>query len=190
MFTAGSLFAACGNGNNQSTGADTSLVDTTKKEATQDNDAKFKHDSVMKEDADAVVDAYSGGLFEKSVADQASEKAMADDVKNFAKQLSADHGQLNDQLTSTATNYNITLPSGLSEKQTKELNKMGEKAGADYDKAFVNHMINGHKDAIKMFQKDSADCKNSDIRNLFASALPKLNEHLNMATELKHKMKK
>jgi len=81
-------FTACGSGSNSNSATDSnsdagmSMTDTTKKEAMDANEQKFDS-TTMKKDAEALVKAYTSGIMEKSMADQAAQKATNADVKSF-----------------------------------------------------------------------------------------------------------
>ncbi|MDQ6891045.1 MAG: DUF4142 domain-containing protein, partial [Bacteroidota bacterium] len=51
-------------------------------------------------------------------------------------------------------------------------------SGIEFDKKYCDMMVSGHKGAIAIFEKDSADTKDADIRQWVTAAIPVLRKHL------------
>ena len=62
-------------------------------------------------------------------------------------------------------------------------------AGADWDKAWVNKMADAHQDAIKMYEKETGDAKDAELKTLVTDALPALSSHYDMMKMMQDKMK-
>ena len=52
------------------------------------------------------------------------------------------------------------------------------KKGKDFDKAYVNMMVDDHKKDIAEFRKCADNCSDSTIKNFAATTLPVLEKHL------------
>ncbi len=61
-------------------------------------------------------------------------------------------------------------------------------SGAQFDRAFVSHMIKGHEKAINKFETASANLVDSDLKKYADKTLPTLRKHLEMAQELQTKI--
>ncbi len=59
--------------------------------------------------------------------------------------------------------------------------KLIDKPGRDFDKAYCDMMVDGHKKAVDRFESAAADSKDSDIRSWANSMLPILRSHLDHA---------
>ena len=57
-------------------------------------------------------------------------------------------------------------------------------SGAEFDRAFVNHMVMGHEKAIRKFEMASATLQDASLKKYANKTLPILREHLRMAQEL------
>ena len=57
----------------------------------------------------------------------------------------------------------------------EDLNK---KSGKDFDKAYINLMIDDHKKDVDKFKKGSTDLKDPDLKNFAAETLPVVQMHL------------
>lgn len=111
------------------------------------------------------------------------------EVKDLGKMMEQDHIKAQEDLTALASKKSITLPDAADEDAQQAYNTLCVKAGNNFDKAFCDMMVNGHKDAINLFQKESTDAKDADIRQFAASTLPTLQKHLSHALDCQNKCK-
>lgn len=165
-----------------------SPVPDDKKEAEKQNDAKFT-DKASEKDAKYVVDAYSAGLVEINFSKRALEISTNTQVKNFAQMMVSDHTSMGSDVEALAAKKQITLPTEMTESQTKDLNSMAEKRGSDFDKAYMDKMVSDHKDAVSLFQDASQNAADTDVRDLFIKGLPKIQGHLDMAKNIQDQVK-
>ncbi|MDP4213563.1 MAG: DUF4142 domain-containing protein, partial [Bacteroidota bacterium] len=84
----------------------------------------------------------------------------------------------NDQLKTVASTLNITLPDSVSDDARKEIDKLKMKKGKDFDKAYVNMMLDDHKKDIADFRKCADNCSDSSIKAFASNTLPTLEKHL------------
>ena len=133
--------------------------------------------------------AAQAGNAEVEMAKLAQEHAASADVKAFADRMVADHTKANQQLTSIATAQGITLPTKLSGKDQRELTKLGKLDGAAFDKEYVKSQVDAHKEAVKLFTKESKSGKDDELKNFAGTTLPTLEDHLSMVTTLSKSMK-
>jgi putative membrane protein len=59
-----------------------------------------------------------------------------------------DHSQANENLKTIANSLNIALPDSVSDDTRKEIDKLKMKKGKDFDKAYVDMMVDDHKKDI------------------------------------------
>jgi putative membrane protein len=133
---------------------------------------------VSQEDADWAVEAANGGMTEVELGKIAQQKATSDRVKNFGAMMVADHGKAGDQLKQIAAQKNITLPASLSDKSQKDLDNLNKKTGKDFDKAYIDMMIDDHKKDLDKFKKGSTDLKDADLKNFATQGVPMIQMHL------------
>lgn len=145
--------------------------------------------SVSKDDASFAVNAAAGGMMEVQLGQLAGQKASAQDVKDFGAMMVKDHSQGGVKLKAIATGKNLTLPDSLSSDMQKEMADLQTKNGADFDKAYINMMVDDHKKDIKEFESEAKNGSDADIRGFADSSLHMLHMHLE-AAEKCHKMEK
>jgi len=179
--TSSLLFAACffalvscATKNNQ---------EDSKEVAEEQNEAKFD-DTNLDDDTEFAVAAADGSMFEVQLGQLALTKASSPKVKEFAQSMVDDHTKANEELKSLAQTKNITLPSTISEEKQKDYDKLAEKSGADFDKAYSEFMVKDHKDDVDQFKKAAEKCEDAEIKSWAAEKLPVLESHLSMAESL------
>jgi putative membrane protein len=146
--------------------------------------------SVTKDDATFAVNAASGGMMEVQFGQLAQQKGMGQDVKDFGAMMEKDHTALGNRLKAIAASKNLTLPNTMTPDQQKEMDDLQKKTGKDFDKAYINMMVDDHKTDIKDFEKEAKDGSDADIRAFADSSLHTLKMHLSAAEKCKNMSKK
>lgn len=134
--------------------------------------------AVTADDAKFATGAANAGLAEVAVGQLASEKATNAKIKDFAKMMVTDHTKANDELAAIAKTKNISLPSAPDDEHQKMKADLAAKSGADFDKAYVDAMVNGHKKVASMFEDAAKNCKDADLKAFAAKTLPTIKHHL------------
>jgi putative membrane protein len=160
----------------------------SKKVADKQNEQKFE-DTKLEKDADFVVNAADGGLFEVQASALAKTNASSEKVKMLAEHIVTDHSKANEELKKVAAKKNITLPGKLSNKMQEKFDELTKLKGEDFDKEYTKTMIDAHKDAIDMFEKEAEKGKDGELKAWAAGKVATLKSHLQMA-ESAHDMVK
>lgn len=179
------MFQACNNAtktdSKESADSTNAVKDSTTTGATgiavDEGDAKF------------ATAAASGGMAEVLVGKVAEQKAVNQQVKAFATMMVKDHSKANDELMAIAKAKNITLPVAPDEAKQKELSDLSAKTATDFDKAYVNAMIDGHKKTISLFEDASKNCKDAELKTFATNTLPIIKGHLAEIEGIKKAMK-
>ncbi len=137
---------------------------------------------------DFMMKAASGGMMEVQLGQVAQDKAKSQRVKDFGSMLVADHTQANDELKSIASSKGIMIPAALMPAHQKHVDMLKMKSGADFDKAYMNMMLEDHKKDIADFKKASQSSTDADIKNFASKTLPVLQKHLDSAQAIHGKM--
>lgn len=124
------------------------------------------------------------GLAEVQHGKLAQKKGTSDQVKEFGKQMVADHTKANDELKSLAKSKGITLPKDLDAKHKAMQEKLGSLEGEAFDKAYSAHMVDAHKEAVALFERGSKSAQDPDLKAWAAKTLPTLQAHLDHAKGL------
>lgn len=141
------------------------------------------------DDNDFAVKAANGGMLELEVARLAQEKAKRSDVKEFAAMMLKDHQKANDELKAIAGRKNITLPARLGDDEQKHVDELAKLSGSEFDKKYVDLMVDDHEDDVKLFQKAAGDVDDADLKAFASKTLPTLQKHLEHITTIDKNMK-
>lgn len=140
-------------------------------------------------DAKFAVDAANGGMTEIALSKIAAMKTTNSKVKEFADMMITDHGKAGDELKAVAQKKNITLPDSLSADSKKAVDDLTKKSGTDFDKAYINKMVDDHKATVSMFEDGSKNIKDADLKAFVDKTLPTIKGHLDHVNTLKAGMK-
>ncbi len=162
----------------------------TKDVAQEHNNAKFDSNANKEDDSKFLVAAAEINLEEVQLGKLAQTNGASNDVKTLGKMMELDHTAAMNDLNVLATKKQITIPTTITDKGQSAYKSLSEKKAKDFDKAYGDMMVDGHKDAISKFEKASTDCKDPDIKAWAASMLPKLRSHLDHAMTCQKNMEK
>jgi putative membrane protein len=144
---------------------------------------------VDKDDADFAVTAANGGMAEVALGQLAQQKATNPEVKAFGAQMVTDHTKANEKMMALAKQKNITLPATVGADEQKMMADLSKKTGKDFDKAYVEAMVKDHDKDVTLFEKESKDGKDADVKALAAATLPVLKMHQTMIKAIDKKLK-
>jgi putative membrane protein len=131
-----------------------------------------------------MMDAAADGMAEVELARMASGKATRSDVKDYARMLEDDHGKANAELTSLASQKNVSLPAAPRPAHKALKAKLEGLSGAAFDNAYVGEMVKDHEKAVRLFRTEATSGKDAEVKAWAAKTLPVLETHLAKAREL------
>jgi putative membrane protein len=144
-----------------------------------------KDDKLARGDRKFVQKAAESGMFEVQAAQLASAKAADPQVKSFAGMLVDHHTQANNELVQLANAKKVELPAGPPRGKRRDIEKLGKKSGADFDREFVREVgVKAHEKDIKLFENASKNLKDAQLKAFVDKTLPTLREHLAQAEKL------
>ena len=114
-------------------------------------------------------------------------------IKDYARMLQRDHQDADQKVMDLAKSKGWTLSDQpmkpeMQQKNQMEKDRLSSLKGADFDKTFANMMVMGHKHVIEMAQAWKQNCKDKDVCALIDSLMPKLQQHLSMAEQIRGPM--
>lgn len=136
-----------------------------------------------------LVRAADGGKAEVRMAELASGKSSRDDVKKFSAMLIEHHNQANERVKTLATERKVILPDSLSEDKMKAYQDLSDKNGKEFDRKYINVMIDDHQNDIKVFEEAVEKSGDDQVRSFAQSTLPLLRSHLDSLKVLKDRIK-
>lgn len=130
---------------------------------------------------DFVKKAATAGMAEVEMGNMAANSATHQRVKDYGSMLVKDHSMAGSELKSMATANNIPVPTEVTADQKAGMEKLMNKKGNDFDKAYMDMMVKDHKKVIDEFKKASNDLNDASYKGFAAKTLPVLQKHLDSA---------
>ncbi len=140
------------------------------------------------QDKEWISQAGMAGLAEVQMGNLALQKAQSADVKAFAQRMVTDHTTANEELVQLTTAKGLTLPAQLAGEHQAGLEHLTGLSGAEFDKAYMEHMVADHEKAVGLFTTGSNSAQDPDIKAYAAKNLPILQEHARLAGEVNAKL--
>jgi putative membrane protein len=138
-------------------------------------------------DKDAVSDkeflakAMAGGMAEVQRGQLAEKQASNDRVKEFARRMVKDHTPVNEKLMEMARTMKGAVATGPEGEHKIARDKLSRLSGAEFDRAYMQHLVEDHEKAVALFEAQAKGGMNADLKAFTASALPTLQGHLKQA---------
>lgn len=122
--------------------------------------------------------AAEGGLAEVRLGELAQQKSNSQDVKAFGQKMVNDHSQLNEQMMPIAQQMGVSSPKELSKKDKKEIAKLENLSGQQFDQAYIKMMIKDHKKDLSEFQNTASRTQNSELKQAAEHGAQVIQGHL------------
>jgi putative membrane protein len=136
------------------------------------------------DDALFVKMAASDGLHEVELGKIGAAQAKSAEVKKFAETMVKDHTKANEELKTAAKAANLAVPEKIDAKHQKHIDTFKNYKGADFDTAYVKHMVEDHTEAVELFTRASKEAKNPQLKDFATKTLPVIQAHLEQAKKL------
>ena len=173
---------------------DTTKANENKRTADQSNEAATKEAATRaanrEKDAQFLAEAHVINVEEIKLGQLAQKKSTMKDVKDLGKMMEGEHTKALSALTALAAKKSITIPTSPIPKVEQAYKDLSAKTKMDFDKSYSTMMVEGHKNAITLFEKAAVECNDADIKQWASSMLPDLRTHLNMAMATESKVNK
>jgi putative membrane protein len=107
-------------------------------------------------------------------------------VRDFGQRVMDDHMAADHKLDMLAAHFGIALPSRPDAQQQRELGRLKDMIGPDFDREFTEKLgIEAHRKTIALFRKEAdAASANAAVRQFAQNTLPTLQQHLQIAGNL------
>ena len=138
-----------------------------------------------KSDEQFVMKAAQSGLTEVQLGEIASQKAASEPVKELGAMMVKDHTKANQELSGIVGKKGLALPTEPDSKHKAKVDKLSKLSGSEFDKEYVDAMVDSHKKGVSEFEKASKSAKDPDIKAFAAKTLPTLQGHLQHVQGLK-----
>lgn len=126
----------------------------------------------------------------------AQKKGSTKDVRDFGKQMVADHTAVNQQATALAAKLKVKpegndTSTGLRKGGDANLDKLGKLKGKAFDRAYVDQEVAYHQAVIDAVDKTLLpSAQNAELKALIEKVRPALVQHLEHARHLQAQLAK
>jgi putative membrane protein len=103
-------------------------------------------------DKDFVNDQAIAGMAEVKLGMLATEKSTNAQVKQFGQMMITDHTKAGDALKAAAMQHNLAVPTAIDEKHQDLYDRLSKLQGAEFDREYVNAMVDGHQDVADQLE--------------------------------------
>jgi len=131
-----------------------------------------------------ILEAASGGMMEVELGKMAANQASSDDVKKFGQRMVDDHSKANNELSALAQKKNITLPSSMNKSHQATHDHLAKLNGADFDKAYIQHMVADHTKDVREFQREAKSGTDPEVKAWAGQTVTTLQSHLTQAKQV------
>jgi putative membrane protein len=138
----------------------------------------------LRQDTKFILEAASSNLLEIRLGQLAQTKATNPAVKQFGQQMVTDHNNLENQLTTSISKNGTQFQPGMTKEDQQEADRLGKISGAEFDRSYMTSMIQHHQKDIAKFQNEGQSVRSAEARQIVATSLPILQQHLNMAIQV------
>lgn len=127
---------------------------------------------------------------EISSSQLAQPKARNQQVKDFARDMIAEHQAMQGQADQVVKAQNITPQAAQPDTLQQALDRQREQlqnqaAGAEFDRMYMDMQVSSHEGTLAMLNNARGAAQNADLRALIDQAIPKVQQHLDRARQIR-----
>src|SRR3974390_1579199 len=116
--------------------------------------AQDSNSKVSKAESEHLSAIAKDGMFEVRLGQVAALNGVDQSVKDFGTHMTSDHSKANDTLKAAAQKEGVTLPSDIDQAQAEKEKSFSSLKGKDFDKKYVDAMVEGHHKAVEAIAKE------------------------------------
>ena len=128
--------------------------------------------------------AASGGMAEVQLGQLATQKAGAQDVKDFGQKMVTDHTALNNEMAPIAASLGVSSPKRLNREDQAEYDKLNALSGDDFDKEYVSLMVKDHHQDLREFRTEAASTSDPTLKAAVDKGSKVIYEHMTMIDKM------
>lgn len=116
--------------------------------------------------------------FEIQAGQLAAEKAQKAEVKALGQQMVTDHSKTSETMKALAQRKTLALPTKLDAEHQQKLDQLKGLSGSGFDSAYVKGQLEAHQTAVALFDTQSKQGQDTDLKQFAQTTLPVLKQHL------------
>ena len=102
--------------------------------------------------------------------------------------IKSDHTNALDDLADLMQASNVQIPTSIPAQAQRDISRMISLQGGEFDREFVNMVVDEHQKTIEMFRDQQSTTRDPDLQKYLEDTLPILEMHLEKAQRLQTKL--
>jgi putative membrane protein len=143
--------------------------------------AKATTKTLSAKDMNFLRGAATSGGWETATGRSAEQKAQNSATKEVAARMIADHSKTNQEMVDLGKKKGLAI--------STEGVKAQQITGSDFDKRYLDLVVQDHQEEINVFEKEAKSGDDADVRKWAAKTLPTIKQHLSVARDALGKAK-
>lgn len=139
-------------------------------------------------DIEFMKEAARAGMFEVQAGELARSKGSSQAVKDFGERMVTDHGKANEDLKELAQRKGVDLPSSIADEHQEHLNRLNQLSGKEFDREFMEMMVEDHQADLKKFQSAAEGADDSELKAFASRVAGVIEQHLDSSRQLQAEM--
>ena len=123
-------------------------------------------------------------MLEVQLGRLAVQRGASDAVKQHGQQMVKEHTQANQELMQLAMQKGMEVPTEMSAQNKALKDRLSALSGTSFDAAYKQAMLDSHNQAIALFQAQSQQGQDPDLKAWASKTLPNLQAHLQMVNQM------
>jgi putative membrane protein len=140
--------------------------------------------SLSSRDSNFVMQAAQTGMLEVQLGKLAVQRGSSAGVKQYGQQMVEEHTQKNQELMQLAMQKGVEVPTEMSSQNKALGDRLSGLSGTSFDTAYKQAMLDSHKQAIALFQAQSQQGQDPELKAWATKTLPNLQAHLQMVNQM------
>ena len=140
--------------------------------------------SLSSRDRTFVMQAGQLSMMEVELGRLAVKRGSSAGVKQYGQEMVEDHTRANQELMQLAMQKQVELPTEMSTQNTALMKRLSGLSGTSFDTAYKQAMIDSHNQAIALFQAQSQQGQDPELKAWATQKLPNLQAHLEMVNQM------
>ncbi|MEG4144987.1 DUF4142 domain-containing protein [Microcoleus sp. Pol12B5] len=140
--------------------------------------------SLSSQDRNFVMQAGQLGMLEVELGRLAVQRGSSAGVKQYGQEMVEEHTRANQELMQLVMQKQVELPTEMSTQNTALMDRLSGLSGTSFDTAYKQAMIESHNQAIALFQAQSQQGQDPDLKAWATQKLPNLQAHLQMVNQM------
>ena len=140
--------------------------------------------SLSSRDSNFVMQAAQTGMLEVQLGKLAVQRGSSAGVKQYGQQMVDEHTEANQELMQFAMQKKVEMPTEMSSQNKALIDRLSKLSGTSFDTAYKQAMLDSHKQAIALFQAQSQQGQDPELKAWAAQTLPNLQAHLQMVNQM------